>query len=103
MRNETSSLSRRALVKLAGIASAAAIVGAADAEAESVAISLFDGHTLTGWLQIENSATSLGSGGITDAAAFATRLANGPDAVSEFLRGRLQDSVKSRSGPVFRL
>jgi len=95
MRNETSSLSRRALVKLAGIASAAAIVGAAHAEAESGAVSLFDGHTLTGWLQIENSATSLGSGGITDAAAFATRLADGPDAVSEFLRGRLQDSVKA--------
>ena len=66
---------------------------------------LFDGKTLDGWIQIENSATSLPSGSITDPAAFAARLASGPDAVSAFLRSRLQDPVKavlaafSASGP----
>ena len=57
--------------------------------------SLFDGKTLDGWIQIENSATSLPSGSITDPAAFAARLANGSDAVSAFLRGRVTDPVKA--------
>jgi Domain of Unknown Function (DUF1080) len=93
MRNEMYRLSRRDLVKLAGVSAAGAAAGmgyAADG-----AVSLFDGKTLGGWLQIENSATSLGSGGITDASAFVAKLAKGTDAVSVYLRSRLQDSVKS--------
>lgn len=90
MQNETTHLSRRALVKLAAIAAAGSIAGA---KGESpTAISLFDGKTLHGWIQIENSAMSLTSAGITDPAAFAGKLANGLDAMSVFLRGRLQDS-----------
>jgi hypothetical protein len=58
-------------------------------------VSVFDGKSLDGWIQIENSATSLPSGSITDPVAFAARLANGSDAVSVFLRGRLQESVKA--------
>jgi hypothetical protein len=93
MRNEMTHLSRRALVKMAGITAAGIAVGA---KGESpAAVSLFDGKTLSGWSQIENSATSLASGGITDPAAFAGKLTNGPDAVSAFLRGQLQDSVKT--------
>ncbi len=102
MQNEVSHLSRRDWVKLAGIAAAAA-VGVGIAAKTAAAVSLFDGKTLDGWIQIENSATSLSSGGITDPAAFAARLTNGADAVSVFLRGRLQDSVKSGSGRVFRI
>ncbi|HYW44316.1 MAG TPA: DUF1080 domain-containing protein [Bryobacteraceae bacterium] len=83
-------LSRRALVKLAGIAFA----GAGNAESPA-AVSLFDGRTLEGWIQIENSATSLSSGDITDPAAFAAKLANGSDAISVYLRARLEDSVKA--------
>jgi hypothetical protein len=96
MRNENSHLSRREWVKLAGIsvAAAAARVGMADGEPPA-AISLFDGQTLDGWLQIENNATSLSGGAITDPAAFAGKLAHGSDAVSVYLRGRLQDSVKA--------
>jgi hypothetical protein len=93
MRNEMNCLSRRAAVKLAGLA-AAGVVAGRGYSAER-AVSLFDGKTLDGWLQIENSATSLASGGITDPAAFAARLTKGSDAVSVYLRGRLQDSVKS--------
>ena len=66
-----------------------------NAAATTAAVSLFDGKTLDGWIQIENSATSLPSGSITDPAAFVSKLTNGPDAVSLFLRGRLQDSVKA--------
>ncbi len=84
-------LSRRALVKLAGLA-----VVRGNLKAESpTAISLFDGTTLAGWIQIENSATSLSSGGITDSAAFLGKLTTGPDATSVFLRSQLQDSVKA--------
>src|ERR1039457_4150106 len=93
MQNESNHLSRRAWVKLAGITVAGSVVGAATAESPTV--SLFDGKTLDGWIQIENSATSLASGGITDPAAFAGKLTNAPDAISGFLRSQLQDSVKA--------
>jgi len=76
---------------LAGSAAAAA---AAPARAASAPIPLFDGKTLDGWIQIENSATILSSGGITDPAAFAAKLAKGQDSVSEFLRSRLPDALK---------
>ncbi len=83
-------------MKLAGITVAGAVVGVGNTEgAASSAIPLFDGKTLDGWIQIENSATALASGGITDPAAFAGKLTNGSDALSVFLRGRLQDSVKA--------
>jgi hypothetical protein len=92
MHNATEHLSRRALIKLA----AGTIVGVGSAQGESpTAVPLFDGKTLEGWVQIENSATSLATGGITDPAAFAGKLTKSPDAVSRFLRGRLQDSVKA--------
>jgi hypothetical protein len=96
MQNETNPLSRRALVKLAGLAAGATVVGAGYAQGQSrAAVSLFDGKTLDGWIQIENSATSLSSGGITNPAGFAGKLTTGTDAVSVYLRGRLQDSVKT--------
>jgi hypothetical protein len=86
MVKDANPLSRRALVKLAGLTVAGSVIGVAN-----TAVSLFDSKTLDGWIQIENSATSLASGGITDPAAFAGKLASGPDAVSVYLRGRLQD------------
>ena len=81
-------LSRRSWLRIAGMAAASGALGVA-----KTPVSLFDGKSLDGWTQIENSATSLASGGITDAARLAAQLTNGPDAVSVFLRGRLQDSV----------
>jgi hypothetical protein len=92
-------LSRRTFVKLAGITAAGAIVGVSIAAegkpSKPKAISLFDGKTLKGWAQIENSATSLGGSGISDPAALAAKLTNGTDAVSVFLRGQLPDSLKA--------
>ena len=82
-----SHISRRAFVQMGAVAAA---VGE-----PSTTVSLFDGRTLDGWIQIENSATSLSSGGILDAAGFAARLSNGTDELSIFLRGRLQDPVKA--------
>jgi hypothetical protein len=97
MQNKTNPLTRRTFAKLAGITAAgwsAPLVGRA-AEEPRKTISLFNGHTLDGWTQIENSATSLSSGGITDQGAFTATLANGSDGVSTFLRGQLEDSVKA--------
>jgi hypothetical protein len=79
------------LIKLGGLA----VVGGNLKGESPTAITLFDSKTLDGWIQIENSATSLSSGGITDSAAFLGKLAAGPDAMSVFLRSRLQDSVKA--------
>src|SRR5215471_17208608 len=96
--NRSNHLNRRTFVKLAGITAAGAIVGVSTAEgkpSKPKAISLFDGKTLKGWAQIENSATSLGGSGISDPAALAAKLTNGTDAVSVFLRGQLPDSLKA--------
>ena len=57
-------------------------------------IALFDGKTLNGWLQIENNATAFSSSGITDPAAFASKLSTGADPVSAFLRSQLREPVK---------
>ena len=75
------SYTRRAAIRLSAIAAAVGVGRAASSP-------LFNGKTLDGWTQIENNATSLGSGAVRDAAAFAAKLANGPDAVSAYLRGR---------------
>ena len=85
---------RRALVKLAGV-SALNLLARSGRAAKDPGISLFDGKTLDGWIQIENSATSVSSGGIADPAAFAGRLMNGPDAVSVFLRGRMPAALRA--------
>jgi hypothetical protein len=95
MRKEISHLSRRSFVKLAGTTIAGcSLVDIGNAEGESQTIPLFDGKTLDGWLQIENNATSLSAGQITDQTAFVGKLTSGPDAVSAFLRGQLEDSVR---------
>jgi hypothetical protein len=83
-------ISRRRLVQLAG----GAILGRPAAAQAPKAVSLFDGKSLAGWIQYENSAASLASAGITDPAAFTAKLASGPDALSAYLRDKLRDSVK---------
>ena len=95
MQNRARYLSRRELAKLAGMSAAAVVTGVRIADGAPPAISLFNGKTLDGWLQIENNATSLSSAAITDPAAFAARLTAGTDAVSVFLRAHLQDLVKA--------
>jgi hypothetical protein len=65
------------------------------ADDEQTSTPLFDGRTLDGWLQIENSATTLASGGILDAAALARKLATGTDPVSDFLRGRMEPGLRA--------
>jgi hypothetical protein len=99
MQNQTNQLDRRMFIKLAGTAAAGcSVMGASIAAAEKQSgkiLQLFDGKTLDGWIDIENNATSLSVAGISDQFAFTSKLANGADAVSVFLRNQLQDAVKS--------
>ena len=88
-------LTRRAFVRLTGIALACRSTAKLRAESSTPATEvLFDGQTLDGWIQIENSATSLSASGILDQSAFVHKLANGSDPLSAFLRDHLEDSVK---------
>jgi hypothetical protein len=64
-------------------------------ENKSNPISLFDGQTLNGWIQQQNNAATFGGGDITDLAAFAKKLTDKPDAVSVFLSGQLDETVKA--------
>jgi Domain of Unknown Function (DUF1080) len=91
MRNPTES-SRRRWLQLAGIAAAGFSLRADDRPAM---LPLFDGRSLDGWLQIENSATTLGSGGILDAPAFTRKLSAGSDPLSAFLRGGMDAGLVS--------
>jgi hypothetical protein len=79
LKNGINRLSRRTFVQLAGLTAAGCSltnIGDTRAEAESgIAVPLFDGKTLDGWIQIENDATSLPVDGIADPSAFAGRLA----------------------------
>ena len=84
-------LSRRDVIKLAGMTAATArkLVGETPGP-----LSLFDGATLEGWIQVENSATSLAATGIIDPANFAAKLSTASDGVSTFLRPQLHDIEK---------
>jgi hypothetical protein len=96
MHIHTNHLNRRAFVRLAGLATAASsIPRIAAASPSRTAVSLFDGRTLDGWIQVENNATSLAADGILDPAAFAAKLATGTDPISTFLRPKLEALVKA--------
>lgn len=97
MQNGIDRLSRRTFVTLAGFTAASyslGLVGNLEGKPRRT-ISLFDGKTLDGWLQIENDATSLSASDISGKTSFAAKLANGSDPVSAFLRGELEDTVKA--------
>jgi hypothetical protein len=89
MLHEANHLNRRALMRLLGVAGLGCLANPGNAA------TLFDGKTLNGWLQIENNATSVSAGAITDGAALASKLANGADAMSVFLRSGMDASLKA--------
>jgi len=104
------SLTRRRFVQLATAAGTLLRVEICRGDqASGQTISLFDGHTLNGWLQIENSATSFSGSSITDLADLAHKLTSSPDSdpdtVSTYLRSQLgqpliqQLSTDTAAGP----
>ena len=92
---EIGGMSRRSFAGMAGRVAAGcwmaggfagALVAGADAQGRVAGERIFDGKTLDGWVDIENNATSLAVDGVRDAAALASRLVSGTDAVSVMLR-----------------
>jgi len=97
MQKETNYQNRRTFLKFAVIAAAGCIItkpGEAKKKSDATT-TLFDGKTLDGWIQVQNSATSFGGGDITDLASLAKKLADKSDGVSAFLSDQLDDPVKS--------
>jgi hypothetical protein len=91
---------RRAFLKWTAIAAAGCAIpvsGKAKTQSNRPA-SPFDGKTLNGWMQIQNSATSFGSGDFLDFATLAKKITEKSDAVSAFLSERLDDAVKAEIG-----
>jgi hypothetical protein len=88
---------RRKFVRLAGITAAGLSIAhfSRAKTAPGKTLRLFDGKTLKGWLQIENNATALSTGQLTDAAALVKELATGSGSVSVFLRGQLDETVRT--------
>ncbi len=78
MQSHRNFLSRRDLAKLAAGASIGLAWGAPTP--------LFNGTTLDGWLQIENSATSLSTADLNAAPGFLAKLSRSSDPLSGFLR-----------------
>ena len=96
-------VNRREFARLAGMTAAAGwmagvrpawAVGQAGVGGGGKAVALFDGTTLDGWVDVENSATSLSSDAVVDAGALAARLVSGTDGVAVMLRGKLEALVK---------
>jgi hypothetical protein len=98
MQSEDNHLDRRAFLKSATITAAAfTIIGSGNVRAEvGTTATLFDGKTLNGWIQIQNSATSFGSGDVIDLASMAQRLTKKPDGVAALLFDQLDDQTKAK-------
>jgi hypothetical protein len=97
MQLEVNHLSRRTFIEMVIMATAScSIVEVGSAKARKAKTArLFDGKTLMGWFQNENSATSLSASQITDKDELISKIANGSDAVSVFLRAQLNEPVRA--------
>jgi 3-keto-disaccharide hydrolase len=58
-------------------------------------VSLFDGKTLDGWIQLPINSTTFSASDITDMVSFAKKLSEKSDAVSAFLNDRLDEPIKT--------
>lgn len=99
LRKQTSDLNRRVFLtsglKAAAVAAVArgfSAIGFGDEQAHG-AMSLFDGKTLDGWIQLQNSETSFGSGDIVDLADFVVNLHDKSDAASAYLSNQLDGAT----------
>ena len=83
-------MNRRDILKITALAAARNLPAA-----PSNAVPLFDGRTLNGWVDVENSWYSLQGASIADGVGFVNRLIGGADPFSSYLRTRLQDATKA--------
>ncbi|MGB6198035.1 MAG: hypothetical protein WBF35_00665, partial [Candidatus Acidiferrales bacterium] len=107
MQKQTNDSNRRELlisglkaIGVAAVVRGCSNLGFADAPA-SAAISLFDGKTLDGWIQFQNSTTSIGSGDIANLTGMVMKLSEKSDAVSAFLSDQLDGATKANLNQYF--
>ncbi|HWC20016.1 MAG TPA: DUF1080 domain-containing protein [Terriglobales bacterium] len=96
MRKSGHDLSRRAFLKsssVLAVGSAISGVYLVQAQANATA-SLFDGKTLNGWIQVQNSETSFSGNDIVDYPALAKALTDRSDPVSMFISEQLDHATK---------
>jgi len=97
MRASKSLLDRRTFLKCAAGAAAssrmARVVLAQDTTRQ--AASLFDGKSLDGWIQVQNSATSFSSSDIIDLLSLGRKITEKPDAEAAFLNEKLDPDVRT--------
>jgi len=90
-------ISRRTFLGSSFLAARAWGIGAGGTQASSAnpQISLFDGATLDGWIDVENSATSFSSSDVADLAGLAKKLSEKSDPVSAYVSSQLDDSLRA--------
>jgi hypothetical protein len=76
-------------------AAACSFATAARSGSSSNQTPFFDGKTLDGWIQVQNSATSVSGSDISDLAALTKKLSSKSDAVFAFLSDQMEDTVKA--------
>jgi hypothetical protein len=97
MRQAAIDLNRRTFLNSVWMAGAGCIVartGRAMAEPDSTT-KPFDGKTLRGWIQTENSDTSFSGGDITNLSMLAKSIAAKQNAVAGFVNSELDDAVRT--------
>lgn len=88
---------RRAFLKATiSAACAVPVLRAAVRRGSTSPIALFDGKTLDGWIEIENSWTSFGSSDVLDLAAVAKKIVGESDSVAAYLNPQLDDALKTQ-------
>src|ERR1700690_2988532 len=94
LRPADSDFMKKSLPFHVGLLAAMTIIGFSNIGKSQAATvtSLFDGKTLDGWIDQENSANQFGGGDIKDLNAFAKKLLAKSDSVSAFLNGKLGET-----------
>src|SRR5215469_7058985 len=97
MQKEQHYRSRRSFLKSAAIAAAGcAVMKTGNAKGQSTSMKpLFDGKTLDGWIQVQNSATSFSGNDIVDASGLAKKLLDKPDPASAFINDQLDETTRA--------
>jgi len=96
LKRNADSISRRRFAHLAG--AIAGVCVAADSEAiaaRPATVSLFDGKTLNGWVQLENTVYRVSRYDIADTAIFIGKIAKSADPVSGFVRSAMTESLQN--------
>jgi len=98
LKSVSGDLTRRTFIEaIAFTAAGCALSHAGKMSAQGdTSISLFDGKTLEGWIQVQNSSTAFSEEDILDASSLAGRLLSPSGALLAFLRDQLPDALREQ-------